>query len=444
MKTVAIVGFGRFGKTLARLLGSDFKIIIYTRKPITSVKLQLGTHVRVVLSIKEIYEADTVFFCVPIAVFEEVIRTHRQFFEERHVLIDVLSVKLHAQKVFDKYLKGTNVKAILTHPMFGPDSSKNGFSGLPLIMDKYRANDETYAFWKKYFQNKNLKVVEISPRIHDQLAAKSQGLTHFVGRLLDEYGFGTTPIDSLGTQKLHEVMAQTVNDAWQLFENLQHYNPYTKAMRLKLGNAYDRIYNKLLPTQVSKDFVTFGIQGGKGSFNEEAILFYVKRQGIKKFKLKYLYTSERVLKKLHIGDIDLGQFAIHNSVGGVVDESIEAMARYKFHIKEQYVIKISHALMIRSDAQFSEIKTIMTHPQVLAQCKSTLAEKYPQLVLTSGQGDMIDHALVAKELAQRKLPKSVATMGSKVLAKMYGLKIVEDNLQDAKENYTSFLLAERV
>lgn len=35
-------------------------------------------------------------------------------------------------------------------------------------------------------------------------------------------------------------------------------------------------------------------------------------------------------------------------------------------------------------------------------------------------------------------------MGSKVLAKMYNLKVVEDNLQDAKENYTSFLQVERL
>jgi prephenate dehydratase len=34
-------------------------------------------------------------------------------------------------------------------------------------------------------------------------------------------------------------------------------------------------------------------------------------------------------------------------------------------------------------------------------------------------------------------------MGSKVLAKLYGLKIIEDNLQDLKENYTTFLQVER-
>jgi prephenate dehydratase len=85
----------------------------------------------------------------------------------------------------------------------------------------------------------------------------------------------------------------------------------------------------------------------------------------------------------------------------------------------------------------------MSHPQVFAQCKTTLPEKYPELKQISGQGELIDHANVAKQMAAKKLPKNVATMGSKVLAELYGLKIVEDNLQDAKENYTSFLVVSR-
>ena len=139
----------------------------------------------------------------------------------------------------------------------------------------------------------------------------------------------------------------------------------------------------------------------------------------------------------------MGQFAIHNSAGGIVQESIEAMAHYKFVISQQFAIKISHALMIRRDAKLAQIDTIMTHPQVLAQCKNTLAKKYPNLLQTSGKGVMIDHAVVAQKLTEGKLPKNIAVMGSKILAKLYGLTIVEDNLQDLKENYTTFLQVKR-
>ncbi len=70
-------------------------------------------------------------------------------------------------------------------------------------------------------------------------------------------------------------------------------------------------------------------------------------------------------------------------------------------------------------------------------------EKYPNLKQTSGEGELIDHAKVAQFLAQGKLPKNIAVMGSKVLAEIYDLKIVEDNLQDLTDNFTGFLQVER-
>ncbi|MDP3733438.1 MAG: prephenate dehydratase domain-containing protein, partial [Candidatus Daviesbacteria bacterium] len=274
-------------------------------------------------------------------------------------------------------------------------------------------------------------------------AAQSQGITHFIGRLLEEFKLKPNQIDTLGAKKLHEVINQTCNDTWELFLNLQNYNFYTKKIMLRLDKAYDKLHNKLLPKQVNSKFIIYGIQGGKGSFNEEAIRYYVNKNRIKNFKIKFLYTSQKVLDCLHKGEIDQGQFAIHNAVGGMVEESIQAMAKYKFAIVDQFAIKISHALMIRKDARFSEITTIMSHPQVFAQCKDTLLKKYPKLKQISGKGELIDQAVVAKHLSEGSLPKNIATMGSKIIAQIYDLQIIEDNLQDSKENYTGFLLVSR-
>lgn len=428
MKKVGIVGFGRFGKTLHRLIKDDFTITVFDREK---------------NNIEEIYQNEVIFFAVPISSFENVIKSHKKYFKENHLLIDVLSVKMHPAQVFKKYLKNSKTQVILTHPMFGPDSSKEGFEGLPFIMDKFLSSDDNFKFWKNYFESKKLNVIEMSPKEHDKMAASSQGLTHFIGRLLNSYHFKQTAIDSLGTKKLLEIVEQTCNDSWQLFEDLQHYNPYTKHMRIKLGDIYDKLYNKLLPKQINKKNLLFGIQGGKGSFNEEAVKFYLDKNHIKKFRVKYLYTAENVLNALHKGEIDRGQFAIHNSVGGVVGESIEAMAKYKFKILEEFAIKISHTLMTRKDVKLSDIDTVMAHPQVFAQCKENLSKKFPKLKQVAGEKELIDQSMVAKYLSENKLPKNIATMGSRLLSKIYDLKIIEDNLQDAKENYTSFLMVAR-
>jgi arogenate dehydrogenase (NADP+) len=436
-KKVTIIGFGRFGKTLYELIKDDFDVTIYQRKQNEKSDLPITT------DLKKAYESEVIFFAVPIQKFASVIKAHKNFFQPNHVLIDVLSVKSYPAKVFKEYLEGTKTQALLTHPMFGPDSTKNGFVNLPIVLDKFLTNNETYQFWKKYFTEKQLQVIEMSAEEHDKLAANSQGLTHFIGRLLEEFDMKPTVIDTIGAAKLLEVKEQTCNDTWELFMNLQHYNPHTKEMRIRLGEAYDKLYNKLIPKQKNENYITVGIQGGKGSFNEEAIQYYLKRNTIDNYKIEYLHTSKNVLRALHEGDSDLGLFALHNSIGGIVMESVEAMAEYKFSIIEEFAIKISHALMIRKDATLKDIIEIMSHPQVFAQCKNTLERKYPNLKQTSGVGELIDHALVAKQLGEGKLPQNIATMGSKILAELYNLTIIEDNLQDLKKNYTSFLLVGR-
>ena len=426
MKKVAIVGFGRFGKTLKRLLDQDFELTIVNRK-----------------NAEEIVNSEVVFYCVPISTFESVIKSHKKYFRENQLLIDVLSVKMHPKKVFEKHLRGLKTQALLTHPMFGPDSSKNGFDGLPIIIDKFKTSQENYLFWKNYFANKRLKVIEMTAKKHDQLAANSQGLTHFIGRLLEKFNLKPTEIDSLGTKKLLEVMGQTCNDTWQLFNDLQNFNPYTKAMRIKLGRTYDLLYNQLLPKRINRKKIIFGIQGGKGSFNEEAIIFYVKNNAIKKFQVKYLFTSEKVLKNLNEGNIDFGLFAIQNAVGGVVEESTYAMAKYKFKIVEEFQIMIRHCLMRRRDVDTKDIKTIMAHSQNLRQCKDNLAKRYPNLKQISGQRDLLDTARCAEALTKNKIDKNTAILGPKILVEIYDLEIIDENLQDSQDNLTSFFLVSR-
>jgi len=442
MKQISIVGFGRFGKTLYHLIKDDFAVVLYDRSEIDPSTIELTNNTVITNNLSDVYKSDVIFYAVPISTFEEVIKSHKKYFR-CHLLIDVLSVKQHPETVFKKNIKTPGTQVILTHPMFGPDSTKNGFSGLQIVMNKFVADHHNYNFWKNYFIQKGLKVIEMSAREHDQLAADSQGVTHFIGRLLEEFKFKPTEIDTLGSKKLYEVVDQTCNDTWELFLNLQNYNLYTKRMRLRLGQSYDRLYNRLLPKRVDSKYIVYGIQGGIGSFNEEAILFYMDKKKVHNFKIKYLYTTEKVLKNLHEGNIDYGLFAIQNAVGGVVQESTYAMARYKFKIIDEFAIKIRHFLMKRKEADVKDIETIMAHPQVFKQCKSTLAREYASFNLISGEGDMIDTANAALALVKNKVPINTAILGPFNLAKIYDLDIIGENLQDDKENFTTFFLVSR-
>ena len=289
------------------MLGEDFRVRVYDPSlPPNGHAGQPGVEFS---SLSETLAADVVFYCVPISAFEQVIAEHVPIFnqlEGKRTLIDVLSVKLHPKSVFEKYLP-SGYQGLLTHPMFGPDSVHlNGLSGQPIVMDPFRISEQDFHFWKRYFGDKQLQVIEMSADEHDRLAADSQGVTHFVGRILGEFGFKPTPIDTVGAKKLLEIKTQVCNDSWQLFVDLQTYNPHTRLMRVRLSDAQAKIFDQLLPNRIYKDRLVIGIQGGRGSFNEEAARYYMSRTPEIAFELQYLHTTENVLRALHEGIVEQG------------------------------------------------------------------------------------------------------------------------------------------
>ena len=441
---VAVMGFGRFGRLWAELLRDDLEVVVHDPdNRAAGAALAAGLSA---VPLAEALSAPTVFYCVPISAFEATLAEHAEAFATLpppRTLIDVLSVKVHPRRVFDRLLP-PGYSAMLTHPMFGPDSvAAGGLRGQVIVLDRYRMPMDGFEAWRAYFTSKGLEVVEMDADVHDRLAAASQGVTHFVGRTLERFGFAPTRIDTLGTRTLHGITAQVSNDTWQLFSDLQTHNPYTAAMRVRLSTAQNAVFDRLLPNRIAGDRLVVAIQGGRGSFNEEAARAYMARTPDEPYELVYLHTTEDVLRALHEGAVDRAQFAIHNSVGGMVEESVQAMARYRFAIVEEFAIKIAHALLAARGVDVAEIDTVMTHPQVLRQCRATLARKYPGLGQVSGEGELIDHARVAELLGAGALPRTTATMGSRILAELYALDVVEDDLQDLDENFTSFLWVQR-
>jgi prephenate dehydratase len=182
---------------------------------------------------------------------------------------------------------------------------------------------------------------------------------------------------------------------------------------------------------------TIGIQGGIGSFNEEALISNVK---LKNYTIKYLYTTKKVFEEIDAGLINYGQFAIVNKNGGIVDESIDAISKHKFKIIDKYSINIEQCLLAKKDVDLNKLQKIMSHPQGFLQCKNNLNKNYKRFELIVGRNKNIDPAYLAKQLAENKLSKETAIIGNKRLADIYNLKIIKRNMQDLKENPTTFLL----
>jgi len=184
-----------------------------------------------------------------------------------------------------------------------------------------------------------------------------------------------------------------------------------------------------------------GVMGGKGSFSEEAGRTYAKKWlKSKKNTLDYLVSAENVLSGLEKGEIDIGIFPIENSNGGIVIEAVYAMAKHNFSIKKIFEIDVHHNLLVKKGISASQLKTIVSHDQAIKQCRMYLRRKWPDAKIEAYS----DTAVAAKDLAEGKLPSSVAVIASRNAAQAYKLDILEESIQDLKFNYTSFIAAEKL
>lgn len=208
--------------------------------------------------------------------------------------------------------------------------------------------------------------------------------------------------------------------------------------------ASKRLQHKHLQEKKNIRSVRIGIQGGKGSFNEIALKSFLEKKpemlNGKEVEITYLYTTESVLQALNDGAIEFGQFAIANSIGGLVDETMRSIGSKRFQYSTHYEIPVEHALMIHADADVSKLDTVMAHDQALRQCANNIAEYFPALKSVPGTGELTDNASVAEAVANGTLPKTTASIGHKSLADIYGLRVLRENMQDRSDNRTTFVL----
>ena len=236
---VGIYGLGRFGAFWAGILSEYFKVRGFSRNPerITPKNVKR-------VGEDEVLQTETLFLCVSISSLEDVLARIADRIKPGTVVIDTCSVKVYPAKVMQEMLP-PGVKILASHPMFGPDSGAKGLKGLPLILWPLRDTEKEYGFWQKFFLGLGLDVLRMSPDEHDREAAFTQGITHYLGRVIADLGLKESRIATVGYRKLLEIMNQTCNDPWQLFVDLQRYNPHTGEMRDKLHKSLNKIMKLL-------------------------------------------------------------------------------------------------------------------------------------------------------------------------------------------------------
>ena len=238
MKKAGIIGYGRFGRILAELLSKKYEVKVYDIEKVANVESIK------ICSLDDVLECILVFIAVPISSFENVVKKISTYKLYNTTIIDVCSVKVYPVDIMQKYLPD-HVGIIATHPHFGPDSY-SPFRELKTticsIRDIYKRTNDV----KEIFESQSIRTIEMTPNEHDRMAASSQGVTHFIGRVLNEAGVQSTNMNTMGFNELLGVIEQTCNDSWDLFKDLQHYNPYTNEMIDNIVATMKKIHKQII------------------------------------------------------------------------------------------------------------------------------------------------------------------------------------------------------
>lgn len=181
-----------------------------------------------------------------------------------------------------------------------------------------------------------------------------------------------------------------------------------------------------------------GVMGIRGSFSEEAALEYARDTKLGEVEIVELVSTDRVLRAVAAGEVDLGIFALENSNGGVVYESVYAMAAHRFHVEDLFEIDVNHTLLVRPDLPGrGAIDRIASHQQALRQCRMWLRHHFPTTLVTEEP----DTAEAARMLATGELPPTSAVIAAERCAELFGLRVMERRIQDLKFNFTTFVAA---
>lgn len=261
-------------------------------------------------------------------------------------------------------------------------------------------------------------------------------------------------VDEMREQEILEKIPDEYRELWDTLMDISKRRQF-EFLPL-LGGVYTPEYSsQSFPRGKKSEFyqrrnTKIAIQWGKWSFNEIAIRHFLDSEASvyptfqsSHPEIIYAYTTEEVLKQISRGEVEYGQFAIANSIGGLVHETLESLGSKKWKYVTHYAIPVKHCLMIHKEAKLEYITTIMGHEQAICQCKQTLDRLYTDREKKGWISNLTDNASIAEAVSDGTLPKSVASIGHESLAEIYGLKIIERDIQDRDDNMTTFVLVEK-
>lgn len=147
-------------------------------------------------------------------------------------------------------------------------------------------------------------------------------------------------------------------------------------------------------------------------------------------------TFEDAFAAVQNGDADLGMIPIENSIAGRVGDVHHLLPKAGLNIIGEYFLPIRFHLMAVKGASLGTIKSARSHIMGIGQCRQMIRKLGLKAIVTA------DTAGAAREVAEMN-DITQAAISPRMAAKVYGLEILAEDIEDAAHNTTRFIILSR-
>ena len=246
--TIGLVGFGGFGRLIAQELWAGCPIRIcdpsYTR-----ASLPGGRRVPME-GLAEVAQCDIVILAVPVARMAHVCRALAPHLRPGTLVLDVGSVKVAPMRDMRELLP-PHVEILGTHPLFGPQSAKDGVVGRKIALCPERGSR-----WRKvatFLKARGLEVIVTTAEEHDRELAMVQGVTHLIGKVLTDLGPLPERMTTASFDLLREAVGMVQDDPPTVLHAIEVANPYAAEVREAFFARASELQAQFAPPPVVTD-----------------------------------------------------------------------------------------------------------------------------------------------------------------------------------------------
>jgi chorismate mutase/prephenate dehydratase len=181
--------------------------------------------------------------------------------------------------------------------------------------------------------------------------------------------------------------------------------------------------------EAGKERVKVAFQGERGAYSESAVYTFFGDEA----NVKPCRDLAGVFESVDKQEVPVGVVPVENSLEGSVNQTYDLFLTHNLKVSGEVIIRISHCLIANPSTSLEAVKTVYSHPQALAQCRSFLERLESDLIPT------YDTAGSVKMLKEKGL-KDAAAVASEKAAEIYGMKILAREIEDTPTNYTRFFV----